>query len=254
MIIVTGGGSGIGKALAQSLANRQENVLILGRREDKLKETALFNPERISYHACDLSKPRSRDVFIKSLGVRYLKGLVHNAGLLEPLKPLSDISLSEWQRAQAINVEAPLFLTQGLLPRLKGGRVLHLSSGAAHDAYLHWGAYCTSKSALYMLYKLFKQEVSEVLFGSVMPGITDTAMQDIIRHADNLPNDVLGFFRTLKSQNKLLSTETVAEFLTWLLLDVPEQRYSNKEWDIYDPSHHEEWLRKGTVHKVFEDE
>lgn len=254
MIVVTGGGSGIGQALAQSLASRGENVLILGRREDKLQETAKVSPKYISYLACDLSQADDRATFVRDLDVPSIKGLVHNAGLLEPLKPLADITLAEWQQSQAINVEAPLFLTQALLPKLKGGRVLHLSSGAAHDAYSHWGAYCTSKSALYMLYKLFKQEVPDVHFGSVMPGITDTAMQDIIRCSDTLPKDVLAFFRTLKTENKLLSTQTVAEFLTWLMLDVSASRYSENEWDIYDRSLHKEWLKEGVVPKVFDND
>lgn len=254
MIIVTGGGSGIGRSLSHSLASRGETVMIVGRREEALKETSSFHPERITYIVCDVSDPSHRESMCKGFNdTPNIKALVHNAGILEPLKPLADVSLAEWQFSQAVNVEAPLFLTQALLPKLKGGRVLHLSSGAAHDAYSHWGAYCTSKSALYMLYRLFKQEVSDVLFGSVMPGITDTAMQDMIRCSDTLPKEVLRFFRELKSENKLLTTETVAEFLTWLLLDVSDKNYAEKEWDIYDATHHNQWLKKGEVPKVFSD-
>lgn len=255
MIIVTGGGSGIGAALAQALARRDEQVLIVGRRKEALKSISATFPEKISYVVADLSSSTGREKLVSHLKpLKRIKALVHNAGLLDPLKPLADVSLEEWRTAQAINVEAPLFLTQALLEKLQGGRVLHLSSGAAHGAYAHWGAYCTSKAALYMLYQTFKQEVPNVLFGSVMPGITDTAMQGLIRNSDNMPEDSLAFFRGLKEEDKLLSTDTVAEFLSWLLLQASDKAYSEEEWDIYDSSYHSKWLKKGSVPKVFDDE
>lgn len=255
MIVITGGGSGIGRALALELAERHEKVLIVGRREAQLQETKAAGKARIDYIVTDLSQEQGRQQLIEHLsGETLIKGLVHNAGLLEPLKPLSAVSLSEWRRAQSINVEAPLFLTQGLLHKLKGQRVLHLSSGAAHHPFSLWGAYCTSKAALYMLYQLFKKEEPDVLFASVMPGVTDTGMQDSIREATDMPKEELAFFRQLKKENKLLSPETVAEFLSWLLLDTDSERYIEREWDIYESWHHEHWVKKGVVHKVFDNE
>lgn len=59
--------------------------------------------------------------------------MVHNAAVLEPVKPLMEVDVCEWRQSMSTNVEAPLFLTQMLLPHLKAGaRILHISSGAAH--------------------------------------------------------------------------------------------------------------------------
>ena len=79
----------------------------------------------------------------KDASVKYL---IHNAGLLGPIGPLLDIERSTWNNVIATNLDAPLFLTQALLPHLKrcsdekeGGtkaRVLHVSSGAAHSSHL----------------------------------------------------------------------------------------------------------------------
>ena len=79
----------------------------------------------------------------KDASVKYL---IHNAGLLGPIGPLLDIERSTWNKVIATNLDAPLFLTQALLPHLKrcsdekeGGtkaRVLHVSSGAAHSSLL----------------------------------------------------------------------------------------------------------------------
>lgn len=255
MIIITGGGSGIGRSLTQSLAKRGCHILIIGRREQNLKETQSHSPSKIDYIVADISNEKGRLTVLQQIQDDVvIQGLVHNAGTIEPLKPLKEINLSEWRHAQAINVEAPLFLTQALLPKLKEKRVLHVSSGVAHFPIAAWGAYCTSKAALFMLYQLFKREIPDVLFASVKPGITDTAMQATIRAVNKMSPDDHGFFSEMKENDKLLSPTVVAQFLTWLLLDVDGNQYIQEEWDIYDESHHKKWLTEGTVPKVFDDE
>jgi len=140
------------------------------------------------------------------------------------------------------NIDAPLFLTQLLLNKLSNGRVLNISSGAAHFPVTGWAAYCVSKAALSMLTRCWQLESSQIAFASVMPGIIDTSMQAKIRSAKNMSPEKLDFFKRLKQDNLLLAPATVAAFLCWLLLDIDTSNYVSKEWDIYDTSHHSAWL------------
>lgn len=236
--IVTGAGTGIGRALVLELArNRNLTVLGVGRRLQKLQETAIYYPERIKVVAADISTNEGRQRILKAIpedtAVNYL---VHNAGVLTPVKPLAQITLEEWRQHMAINVEGPLFLTQLLLPKLRRGRILHISSGAAHNPYEGWGAYCTSKAALYMIYQVLREELktSGIQIGSVRPGVVDTPMQDQVRLASEEVFPNLQKFISLKENNQLIHPKDVAELLTKLLLDTSDEEFSAEEWDLRD--------------------
>lgn len=251
MFVITGGGSGIGRALATTLASQKQQVLIVGRRQQMLDEVVMQSPDAISALCADLSLEIERDRLIEHLHGQQITALVHNAATLEPLKKLQQLSLSEWRQAQQINVEAPLFLTSALLPQLKGGRVLHLSTAMAHMASVGWGCYCVTKSALYMLYELFKKEETDVSFGSVMPGITETNMQLLLRSSSELSPEDKTFFNQLHEEKRLLKPQAVAAFLSYLLLKTSAEVFSEREWDIYDKSHHSEWRAEHSVPEIF---
>lgn len=242
MFVITGGGSGIGRALALTLAACQKRVLVLGRREALLREVANHSA-LISYCVADVASMTGRQVLIDALkDCPKLDGLVHNAATVVPITALSEMNEQAWHHALETNLNAPLFLSQMLYSKLKHARVLHLGSGVAHFAVKGWGAYCVSKAALYMLTQCWQIESQDIAFASVMPGIIDTDMQALIRQSQAMAPDKLAFFMDLKAQNRLISPDTVAQFLKWLLLDIPTERYIAQEWDIYDTAHHLSWL------------
>lgn len=240
--VITGGGSGIGRALAWELAGRGEQVLVIGRRENVLSETQAMSPELIESCVCDVTDEQHYAKIKTKVTGRTIQSLTHSAGVIDPIIPVNQISRPAWKRAFAVNLDAPLFLSQYLYPHLQGGRVLHVSTGAAHNPLPSWSAYCSSKAALSMLYRCWNEDQSEVAFGSVLPGIVETDMQSVIRDSTTMPAQRHDFFVELKKNNQLLKVETVAKFLTWLLLDSDIEQYRQDEWDIYEKSHHDNWL------------
>ena len=244
LFIITGGGTGIGQALALNLAQKGEQVLIVGRREDPLIETSALSP-RIKFIPADLSKPDAlQTVALHACELSsQIKGLVHNAGTIMPIEPLMSIKRSSWLQTMATNLEPALFLTQALSAHMTDARVLNISSGAAHFPVVGWGAYCVSKAALSMLTRCWQLEASHFHVASVMPGIIDTDMQALIRAAKDMDIEKVEFFKKLKKNSQLLTKETVAAFLSWLLLDTSPSQFVSKEWDIYDTADHESWLK-----------
>lgn len=251
--IITGGGSGIGAALAKRLVSRSQPVLIVGRREEKLLQTKdeSANPSLVRTVVADISKmPESHDAILGSLKenekVNYL---VHNAAVLEPVKKLMDVTHQEWIEHMATNVDGPLFLTKALIPKLrgvggeKGGRVLHVSSGAAHHGYRGWGAYCTSKAGLHMIYKVLAAELDPlgITVGSVRPGVVDTPMQDLIRGKDSEEMPDVSRFKVMKDQGSLINPDEVAGIMDWLLHETDDVEFSEKEWDVRDEDMHRRW-------------
>lgn len=235
MAVVTGGGSGIGRALCGVLAKRGIAVLAVGRRAERLQTLAAEYPGRIEPVVADVATPAGRDTIAHALGSqRALRFLVHNAGTLVPIGLLEALTPEALRAHLAINLEGPLFLSQRLLPQLAGGRILHLSSGAAHHAYAGWGPYCMGKAALHMLYQLWREELKDrdIRVGSARPGVVDTPMQGLIRAtpASRFPN--VGRFLRLHQEKQLRSPADAAEFLAWLLLAVDDERFEMAEWDI----------------------
>lgn len=245
--VVSGAGTGIGRALTHALANLGINVLGVGRREHLLQETQAAYPERISILVADLATDEGRRAVIDARPKDTLFGImVHNAATLQPVAPLLEIKPEDWLNHMAVNVHTPLFLTQLMVPHMvKGGRILHISSGAAHNPYRGWGAYCTAKAALHMIYQVLREEFEErnLSIGSARPGVVDTPMQNEVRASSPAVFPDLQRFLDLKQDGQLQAPERVAKFLTWLLLDVDDDKYSLKEWDVRDAAHHDYWER-----------
>ncbi len=234
--IVTGAGSGIGRALSVELARSYGlHVLAVGRHLTTLQETQKLFPDFIEPLAADVSRDEDRAKIARRMSGENIRFVIHNAAVLQPVKPLKDVSLEAWRAHFAINVEGPLFLTQKLLPLLaKGSRILHISSGAAHHAYAGWGAYCTSKAALYMLYQVLNLELHEqgIFVGSVRPGVVDTPMQDQVRQASKDVFPALDRFIQLRKEGKLFAPERVAKFIGKLLTATTDETFISREWDI----------------------
>ena len=231
--VITGGGSGIGRALALQLAGQGDAVLIVGRRRAPLEAVAAES-ERIEACAADIAAEPGQAALIEALGDRRVTRLVHNAGVLSPVGPLLDQSAAAIRQSLAINLEAPIALTRRLRGHFGGdARVLHISSGAAHRALPGWGAYCTSKAALYMVYEVLKAELADrdIAIGSLRPGVVDTPMQALIRAQDPADFPAVERFRALKETGELISAEDSARFIA-AVLALPAERFSAAEWDI----------------------
>lgn len=241
MYVITGGGSGIGQALAISLANKGLEVLVIGRRETHLQITARHS-DNISYYVANLTSEKDCLGLIDYLQEKKITGLVHNAGTISPIEKIETVNLQEWIRLIELNLFAPLHLTQKLLPQLKGGRILHIGSGAAYFPVEGWSAYCVSKAALSMLTRCMQLEINDPVIASVMPGIVDTDMTQRIRISTGMSEVQQNFHQKLYQEHRLVTTETVAQFLTWLLIETSRSVFISQEWDIYDVSHHQKWL------------
>jgi len=233
VVVITGAGSGIGQALASHYASRDQPVMAIGRREAPLRELADDYP-MVRAVPADVATDAGQSAIIEALDDRSVAALVHNAGVLEPVGPLLDQSAEAFRSHLAINLEAPIALSRALRPRMDtDGRVLHVSSGAAHRAMPGWGAYCISKAALHMAYQVLKTELAgqAIHIGSLRPGVVDTPMQALIRSQTVADFPAVENFRALKANDALTSPAQVATFMA-AVLALPGERFSEQEWDI----------------------
>lgn len=238
LALITGAGSGIGRALASLLVSRGHDILAIGRRAAPLESLAAEHPGRILPLPLDVSAADAPQRILDALDTRVPQLIVHNAASLEPAGPLAQLERGAFEAHLATNLNAPLFITQALLPRLpRGARVLHISSGAAHRAVDGWGPYCISKAALHMLGQCWGVELAErdILVGSARPGVVDTPMQESIRALTPEAFPDVAAFRQLQADGALLPPASVARFLAWMLLEASAEQFSGAERDVRDP-------------------
>ena len=177
--IVTGAGSGIGRATAAALCERGLEVYGVGRREGALRETATqIGGDNFHAVVADVSTPEGRGAIADRIDGAASTVLVHNAATTGPLGPLDALTLDGFRATMASNVEGPLFLTKALMPKLaRGSRVLHVSTGGAHQGFDGMLSYCASKAALRSVYESLRDEYAgRICFGSAQPGVVATEM------------------------------------------------------------------------------
>ena len=154
--IVTGAGSGIGRVVAIALAEDGWNVVLAGRREQQLMETATACGEQRSLAIpTDINIPQSvRDLFEKTeKSFGRLDLLFNNAGVNAPMKPLEELSLVEWQTVINTNLTGAFLCAQQAIRIMKrqdpmGGRIINNGSISAHVPRPHSAAYTASKHAV----------------------------------------------------------------------------------------------------------
>lgn len=243
--VITGAGSGIGRAVAIELSKERLTVLAVGRRLRPLEETAARAPGEVLPLSADVSTDAGRAAIVARLGAgARVKYLVHGAGIL-PIEKLSEITLQSWRQVMATNVEARLFLTRALIPNLEGlGRVLFIGSMSASRARKGSSAYCTALAASFMLHQCLKLELAEygIRLTSAVPGPVKTVMieDSLAADPDVFPDSAE--YALLREQGKLIEPQRVGEFYRWLLTRVDDKAFSEAQWDIRDESHHGVWL------------
>ena len=246
LAIVTGGGSGIGRCTALALARQGVDVVIVGRNLESLRGTQAYAPDKsIIPLVADLSNNENWNTICKLLPEGPIDYLVHNAATLGPLKNIKNISYKQWRETINTNAEAPLFLTQALLPRLSQGRILFISSGAADIPINHLAAYCCSKSLLKMIKRMLVSDLANenIAFSSFSPGVVDTGMQSQLRKQSKKDFPVVEIFRKIADEDELISPSTVADYISWLLLKVDRNVFSAVDnWDFQNQEHFELWV------------
>lgn len=168
-ILITGGGSGIGRGLAEAFHALGNQVIIAGRREHALDETTAANPGMTSL-LLDIGDPANLRSFAVQIAMRYpsLNVLINNAGImrLENLQAPPN-HLADSESIIATNLLGPIRLTAALLPLLQKqphSTIMNVSSGLAFVPMAPTPTYCATKAAIHS----FTQSLRYQLQGSAI--------------------------------------------------------------------------------------
>ncbi|MFJ8158170.1 SDR family NAD(P)-dependent oxidoreductase [Streptomyces sp. NPDC094468] len=226
--IVTGAGSGIGRATAVAFAQAGAHVLGVGRREKPLKDTAAIdgNIEILAIDVCEDGAPaRIVGAAVRRWG--RIDHLVNNAGATAVM-PLAETDKKVVQDLFALNVVAPSLLAHEALPHLRetSGTILNLSSTYGHRPMAGGAHYAATKAAVEQLTRSWALELAAegVRVNSIAPGPTRT---DVMLHAGLSPeaaNDMYAYERERIPTHRIADAEEVAHWV--LRLAEPAGRHA----------------------------
>lgn len=173
--VVTGGGSGLGAAIARSLHAAGAEVIVVGRDAGKLEAVAASLGSRARALTCDVSDAASVDALREALSETPVSILVNNAGIPGPVAALTDIAVADWDEVFAVNVRGTYLLCKALLPGMieRGdGDVINIASVSGKRPLAHRTPYCASKMAVIGLTSTLAFEVGPagVRVNSLSPG------------------------------------------------------------------------------------
>ncbi len=209
--IVTGGGTGIGAAVARALAGEGVRVVICGRRQEPLARAAAgireTGGEALAVPA-DVSREADVARLVRATTEAYgaVDILVNNAGIGGG-GAIHEHDIADWDRVMAVNLRGPFLMCRAVLPgmrRARWGHIVNISSESAHNYYEGNGAYGVAKHALNALSEYIQRENQDynIRVDVISPGMVITEMTQ----------DAPGLH-----PEKALTGEDIADLVLWLL-------------------------------------
>src|SRR5256884_3978407 len=185
MALITGGGTGIGRAIALAFAQEGASVTVAGRRLEKLREVISEVQKQGGAGLameCDVSRAKDVERAVKGTVERFgrLNVLVNNAGTLH-VSTVEGISEEEWDRVMAVNTKGPFLTSRAVLPEFRkcgGGAIVNIGSVLGLVAMKDRAAYCASKGGVTMLTKAMAIDHGHenIRVNCICPSIVETEL------------------------------------------------------------------------------
>jgi 3-hydroxybutyrate dehydrogenase len=237
--LITGGGRGIGRAIALEFAREGARVALAARTAQQVENTAaeIGNEGNALPVVCDVSDVASVQLMFARVSVKFGRNpdiLVNNAGIAESA-PLAKTDDDLWQRHLAINLSGTFYCTRAAMPAMveRGwGRVINLASIAGKTGAPYIAAYSASKHGVLGLTRSIALEVAAkgITVNAICPGYVDTDMttrgiENVTAKTGRSADQALEAIKKMSPQNRLITVEEVAALA--LLLASEEGRGIN---------------------------
>nr|WP_321355447.1 SDR family oxidoreductase [uncultured Draconibacterium sp.] len=217
LIIVTGGGSGMGRNLVLTLLKKGARVAAIDINEKGLEDTAALSPEKkeaLATFELDITDKQAVETIIGQIisEMGPVDGIINNAGIIQPFKKLNELDYSVIERVLNVNWWGTMYITKTLLPHLLSrpeAHIVNISSMGGFFAFPGQTIYGASKAAVKMMTEGLIQELSNtnVNVSVVFPGAVNTNIMSNSGLENAVNPEEAG------KQNMMLSADRAAEII-----------------------------------------
>ncbi|MGG1949436.1 SDR family NAD(P)-dependent oxidoreductase [Trinickia sp. NRRL B-1857] len=229
--VVTGGGSGIGAAIARALVDAGARVTLIGRDAAKLdaQRSQLGTSHAVHCAAADVTQPEAvQNAFASARdALGPVDILVNNAGQAQAA-PFGKTDLELWNRMLGVNLTGTFLCTQAVLPAMieRGfGRIVNVASTAGQIGYPYVSAYCAAKHGVIGMTRALGLETATtgITVNAVCPGYTETpllqaSLDQVVAKTRRTADDARAALQRANPQRRFIEPEEVAHAVLWLAM------------------------------------
>lgn len=219
--IVTGATSGFGKAIAEKLASDGLNIILTGRRLERLTEISekiaaayKVKTKILNFNVSSWSECQTKFDEIISIAPE-IEVLVNNAGLGRGIEKLQEGKVSDWEEMIDTNIKGLLYMTRLVVPHMiaqKSGHIVNIGSVVGRWTYPGGGVYSATKFAVRAITESLRMDLmgTPIRVTNIAPGMAETEFVKVVLHGAEIPKAVYQGMTPLKA-------EDIAESVSWCL-------------------------------------
>jgi len=222
-IVITGGGRGIGAAIAERVSQLGATTTLLGREEATLQAQA-ERLDNVSYRVLDVTDAKSVTTVFEAIGD--VQVLVNNAGSA-PSAPFPKLSQELWRQTMAVNLDGVFYCSQaviGGMVKANYGRIINIASTSALKGYAYVAAYCAAKHGTLGLTRALATEYARknITANAICPGFTETdllttAVDNIVSTTGRSVEEARSALYSGNPQQRFIEPKEIASTVEWLL-------------------------------------
>lgn len=207
---ITGATSGIGEATAYEFAKHGINLILCGRRANRLKtiQNALSRLTNVHSLSFDIRDKNATLKAINSLpdDFKQIDILINNAGNAHGFDPIQEGNLDDWDAMMDINVKGLLYVSKAIIPQMikrKSGHIINIGSSAGKEVYPKGNVYCGSKHAVLAITEGMRIDLNPygIKVGAINPGLVETEFSKVRFKGDAKANSVYQGYQALQAKD-----------------------------------------------------
>lgn len=216
---ITGSTSGIGRATAEEFAKHNINLILCGRRQERLDTIKSALQKQTDVHTLnfDVSDKDAVNTAINSLPTAFkqIDILINNAGNAHGKDFIQDGALEDWDAMLDINVKGLLYVSKAIITQMterQSGHIVNIGSSAARDIYPKGNVYCGSKAAVLAITEGMRMDLNPfgIKVSAINPGMVETEFSEVrFKGASNSNDAYVGY--------KALQSEDIADIIYYMI-------------------------------------
>jgi len=208
--LITGATSGIGKAIAYEFAKNGIDLILCGRRQERLDQIKKDLGSKVNVHTLRFDV-RDKNQTLKAIDTlpenfKTIDILINNAGNAHGLDPIQSGNIDDWDAMIDINVKGLLYVSKAIIPQMverQSGHIINIGSSAGRELYPKGNVYCGSKSAVLSITEGMRIDLNP--FGikvcAINPGLVETEFSQVRFKGDAIANSVYKGFKALQPED-----------------------------------------------------